>query len=49
MYEFIIRVPITKLPPNTANAKIEQMTQENSIDFQNMANVQLKDFKVREL
>ena len=35
--------------PNGALAKIEQMTQENSIDFQNMANVQLKDFKVREL
>ena len=35
--------------PNGALAKIEQMTQENSIDFQNMANVQLTDFKVREI
>ena len=35
--------------PNGALAKIEQMTQENKIDFQNMTNVQLTNFKVREL
>jgi len=35
--------------PNGALAKIEQLTQENKIDFQNMSNVQLENFKVREL
>jgi hypothetical protein len=35
--------------PNGALAKIEQMTQENKIDFQNMTNVELQNFKVREL
>tara|TARA_R100000008_G_scaffold17092_1_gene8482 strand:+ start:1084 stop:1323 length:240 start_codon:yes stop_codon:yes gene_type:complete len=35
--------------PNGALAKIEQMTREGKVDFQNMANVQLKNFKVREL
>ena len=35
--------------PNGALAKIEHMNRENKVDFQNMANVQLKNFKVREL
>jgi|TARA_B100001971_G_C17800575_1_gene339149 hypothetical protein len=35
--------------PNGALIKIEQMTREGKVDFQNMANVKLKDFKVREL
>jgi|TARA_B100001964_G_C14065681_1_gene523503 hypothetical protein len=35
--------------PNGALIKIEQMTREGKVDFQNMANVLLKDFKVREL
>ena len=35
--------------PNGALVKIEQMTRDNKVDFQNMSNVKLKDFKVREL
>jgi hypothetical protein len=35
--------------PDGALAKIDQMTRDNKVDFQNMANVRLKDFKVREL
>mgnify|MGYP003636544902 CR=1 FL=1 len=35
--------------PNGALVKIEQMTRDNKLDFQNMSNVQLKDFKVREI
>ena len=35
--------------PNGALSKIEQMTRDGKLDFQNMANVKLKDFKVREL
>ena len=35
--------------PNGALIKIEQMTRDNKVDFQNMSNVKLKDFKVREL
>jgi hypothetical protein len=35
--------------PNGALTKIEQMTREGSTDFQNMANVSLKDFKVTEI
>tara|TARA_R100000742_G_C4273072_1_gene92512 strand:- start:1180 stop:1413 length:234 start_codon:yes stop_codon:yes gene_type:complete len=35
--------------PNGALAKIEQMTRENNVDFQNMSNVELRNFKVREL
>tara|TARA_B100000287_G_scaffold434951_1_gene501098 strand:+ start:225 stop:455 length:231 start_codon:yes stop_codon:yes gene_type:complete len=35
--------------PNGALAKVEQMTREGKVDFQNMADVTLKDFKVREI
>jgi hypothetical protein len=35
--------------PNGALIRIEQMTREGKVDFQNMANVVLKDFKVREI
>jgi len=35
--------------PNGALAKVEQMTREGKVDFQNMADVALKDFKVREI
>ena len=32
--------------PNGPLVKIEQMTREGKVDFQNMADVSLKDFKV---
>ena len=35
--------------PNGALAKVEEMTREGKVDFQNMANVSLKDFKVRQI
>jgi len=35
--------------PNGALTKVEQMTREGTTDFQNMANVSLQDFKVREI
>ena len=35
--------------PNGALAKVEEMTREVKVDFQNMANVSLKDFKVRQI
>ena len=35
--------------PNGALAKVEQMTREGKVDFQNMADVTLRDFKVREI
>jgi len=35
--------------PNGALSKVEEMTREGKVDFQNMANVSLKDFKVREI
>ena len=35
--------------PNGALAKIEQMSREGNVDFQNMANVNLENFKVREI
>ena len=35
--------------PNGALAKIEHMSREGNVDFQNMANVNLQNFKVREL
>jgi len=35
--------------PNGALAKVEQMTREGKVDFQNMADVTLKNFKVREI
>ena len=35
--------------PNGALSKVEEMTREGKVDFQNMANVSLKDFKVRQI
>ena len=35
--------------PNGALSKVEEMTREGQVDFQNMANVSLKDFKVRQI
>ena len=35
--------------PNGALSKVEAMTREGQVDFQNMANVSLKDFKVRQI
>jgi len=35
--------------PNGALSKVEEMTREGKVDFQNMANVSLKNFKVREI
>ena len=35
--------------PNGALSRIEQMPREGKVDFQNMANVVLKNFKIREL
>ena len=35
--------------PNGALSKVEAMTREGKVDFQNMANVSLKNFKVREI
>jgi hypothetical protein len=35
--------------PNGALAKVEHMTREGNVDFQNMANVNLQNFKVREI
>ncbi|HIL26547.1 MAG TPA: hypothetical protein EYG21_04030 [Nitrospinaceae bacterium] len=35
--------------PNGALAKVEQMTREGKVDFQNMADVTLKEFRVREI
>ena len=35
--------------PNGALSKGEAMTREGQVDFQNMANVSLKDFKVRQI
>ena len=35
--------------PNGALSKIEQMSSAGKLDFQNMTNVSLKDFKVREI
>ena len=35
--------------PNGALAKIEHMSREGKVDFQNMANVNLQNFKVREI
>ena len=35
--------------PNGALAKVEHMTREGKVDFQNMADVTLEDFKVREI
>ena len=35
--------------PNGALAKVEQMSREGNVDFQNMANVNLTNFKVREI
>ena len=35
--------------PNGALSKVEEMTREGKVDFQNMANVSLKNFKVRQI
>lgn len=35
--------------PNGALSKVEQMTREGKVDFQNMANVSLENFKVRQI
>tara|TARA_Y100000310_G_scaffold207775_1_gene208282 strand:- start:693 stop:923 length:231 start_codon:yes stop_codon:yes gene_type:complete len=35
--------------PNGALSKVEAMTREGQVDFQNMANVSLVDFKVRQI
>ena len=35
--------------PNGALAKMEHMSREGNVDCQNMANVNLQNFKVREL
>ena len=35
--------------PNGALAKVEEMTREWKVDFQNMANLSLNDFKVRQI
>ena len=35
--------------PNGALSKVEEMTREGKVDFQNMANVSLINFKVREI
>ena len=35
--------------PNGALSKVEEMTREGNVDFQNMANVSLRDFKVRQI
>ena len=35
--------------PNGALSKVEEMMREGTVDFQNMANVSLKNFKVREI
>lgn len=35
--------------PNGALSKVEHMTREGNVDFQNMSNVNLQNFKVREL
>ena len=35
--------------PNGALSKVEEMTREGKVDFQNMANESLKDFKVRQI
>ena len=35
--------------PNGALSKVEAMTREGQVDFQNMASVSLKNFKVRQI
>ena len=35
--------------PNGALSKVEEMTREGKVDFQNMANVSLNNFKVRQI
>ena len=35
--------------PNGALSKVEEMTREGKVDFQNMANVSLQNFKVRQI
>ena len=35
--------------PNGALSKVEEMTREGKVDFQNMANVSLKNYKVRQI
>ena len=35
--------------PNGALSKVEEMTREGKVDFQNMASVSLKNFKVRQI
>ena len=35
--------------PNGALSKVEAMTREGQVDFQNMANVSLNNFKVRQI
>jgi len=35
--------------PNGALSKVETMTREGQVDFQNMANVSLNNFKVRQI